>query len=184
MGVPHTLSVPEISRLCGRSRAWGAAKARENAIPANRVPGYKQARYYNSARLRKYCDEERQLSEKPKARPSRAGQMSRRRQEKIKKLLEILRNKTEVSAEEKKAALSYYNCLQALWWVRFSKDTPLRIPLIEGIQALYQSKLLFGDLTLGGRMQFHIDLVKAIKRLPTRLETRPQTEQSSLNVSA
>jgi hypothetical protein len=80
------LSVPQISKLCGYSRAWGATKARGNEIPAKRVPGYEQARYYKSARLLKWCDEQRRLKEKEKM-ASRAPRVrvSQRRAQQIKK---------------------------------------------------------------------------------------------------
>ena len=108
--------------------------------------------------------------------------MSWRREEKIEKLREILENQTEVSASDKEAALLYYDCLFTLWWVRWMNLTQRRIPLLEGIHALYESKLIFGNGNL--KMDFPSFLESAIKRLPTRSETTPQTEQSSLNVSA
>ena len=180
------LSVGDIAKETGlsRQRIWQLAVT--GGIPAERAnPGGKHHRFHDSAAFAAWRKEKAQQSARPPARQvRRAYRISQRRQEKIEKLLEILDNQTEVSAEEKEAALWYYGCLEALWWVRFWEGTQLRIPLIEGIHALYQSKLLFGNLTLGGRMDAHIDLLRAIKRLPTRSETTPQTEQSSLNVSA
>jgi hypothetical protein len=51
--------------------------------------------------------------------------------------------------------------------------------LLEGIHALYGSKITFRQ----GQME-HFALKLFIADLPTRSETTPQTEQSSLNVSA
>jgi len=124
----------------------------------------------------------------------RAYRISRRRQEKIEKLFEILKNQTEVSASEKEVALSYYGCLIKLtdamsdlymlgWWVqRPWKMKMTQIPLLEGIHALFEGKLVFGDAD--PEWDALVDLESEIKRLPTRSETTPQTEQSSLNVSA
>jgi hypothetical protein len=86
-------------------------------------------------------------------------------------------NQTEVSAEDKKAALEYYDCLIALahamatlygsrWWVeRPWKMNPRepRIPLLEGIHALFENCLVFGY----GDPVALVDLESAIKRLPT-----------------
>jgi hypothetical protein len=112
----------------------------------------------------------------------RAFRISQRRQEKIEKLMGILKNQTEVSAEEKEAALWYWGCLFALCRVRYG-TMPRPIPLLEGIQALYESKLLFAyyDPKMDPLI---INLQSEIERLPTHSETTPQTEQSSLNVSA
>jgi hypothetical protein len=176
----HVLSVGDIALETGlsRQRIWRLAVT--GGIPAERAnPGGKQHRFYDSARFAAWRKDKAQASARPRARQvRRTYRISRRRQEKIEKLMEILDNQTEVSAEDKEAALSYYHCLFTLWWRRS------RFPLLEGIHALYQSKLLFGNLTLGGRMDAHIALPRAIERLPTRSETTPQTEQSSLNVSA
>jgi hypothetical protein len=62
-------------------------------------------------------------------------------------------------------------------------STARQIPLLEGIHALYESKLLFAyhDPKMDPLI---ITLDSAIERLPTCSETTPQTEQSSLNVSA
>ena len=89
-------------------------------------------------------------------------------------------NQTEVSASDKEAALLYYRCLHTLWWVRWRQP---RIPLVEGIHALYESKLIFCN-DEPAMIDFCIFLESEIEGLPTCSETTPQTEQSSLNVSA
>src|SRR5439155_4396996 len=110
----------------------------------------------------------------------RAYRISRRRDEKIEKLREILvENPTEVSASDKKAALLYCRCLLTLQWLNL---THRRIPLFEGIRALYESKLIYSNESPNDWV--HIDIEGLIELLPTRSETTPQTEQSSLNVSA
>jgi hypothetical protein len=81
----------------------------------------------------------------------------------------------EVDPEDKKSALQYLECLGTLWMARHGLFMWRQFPLLEGLQALYQSKLIFGH---GTEMDF-IDLQEAIERLPTK----PQTERSSSNAS-
>jgi hypothetical protein len=188
------LSNGDIARETGlsRQRIWQLAVT--GGIPAERAnPGGKQHRFYDSAKFAAWRKEKAQQSARPRAsQVRRAYRLSRRRQEKIEKLFEILENQTEVSAEEKEAALSYYGCLAELtdamsvlymlWWVRSWKMRQPRIPLLEGIHALFESKLRFSNAD--PNIDALIALESAIKRLPTCSETTPQTEQSSLNVSA
>jgi hypothetical protein len=136
------LSNGDIARETGlsRQRVWQLAVT--GRIPAKRAnPGGKQHRFYDSAKFAAWRKEKARRSARPPAgQVRRTYRISRRRQEKIDKLLEILWNQTEVSASEKEVALSYFDCLFTLWWV--SKKTQLRIPLLEGIHAYYESKLL------------------------------------------
>jgi hypothetical protein len=189
------LSVGDIARETGlsRQRVWQLAIA--SRIPAKQAnPRGKQHRFYDSATFAAWRKKKARQSARPRAsQVRRAYRISHRRQEKIEKLFKILNNQTEVTAEEKEAALSYYDCLVTLanamstlymlgWWVRpwKIKLTQWRIPLLEGIHALFEDFLVFGY----GDPDALVDLESAIKRLPTRSETTPQTEQSSLNVSA
>ena len=173
------LSVGHIFKETGltRQRIWQLAVTRR--IPAKRAnPNGKQHRFYDSAEFAAWRKEKARQSARPRAsQVRRAYRISRRRREKIEKLREILENQTEVSASDKKAALLYYRCLFELWWG--VKLFERRIPLLEGIHALYESKLIFHDWKID-----FIDLESAIEGLPTYSETTPQTEQSSLNVSA
>jgi len=188
------LSNGDIARETGlsRQRIWQLAVT--GGIPAERAnPGGKHHRFHDSAAFAAWRKEKARQSARPRASQGRrAYRISRHRQEKIEKLREILKNQT-VRASDKQAALSYYDCLAALanamsvlymlgWWVRPWKMnlTQRRIPLLEGIHALFEDFLVFG---------YHgdpdvVDLGSAIERLPTCSETTPQTEQSSLNVSA
>jgi hypothetical protein len=173
------LSIPEIAKLCKRSRMWGWNHRRDIDMVAKRVPGYTQGRYYNSKRLRKWIDEQKQLKEKEKTASRAPRSVGQRRAEEIKKIEDILNDQMEVSAEDKKLALEYFNCLDVLWMARHGLFFWRQFPLLEGLHALYQSKLIFGH-------GLKIDvwgLESAIKRLPTRSETTPQTEQSFSNVS-
>ena len=176
------LSNGDIARETGlsRQRIWQLAVTRR--IPAKRAnPGGKHHRFYDSAKFAAWRKEKARQSARPPARQvRRAYRLSQRRQEKIEKLREILENQTEVSASDKEATLWYYSCLFTLWWVRYLNFTERRIPLLEGIHALYESKLIFGH----GLKVDHSGIESAIERLPTCSETTPQTEQSSLNVSA
>jgi hypothetical protein len=175
------LSVGDISKETGlsRQRIWQLAVA--GGIPAKRAnPNGKQHRFYDSALFAAWRKEKAGQSARPRAiQARRAYRISQRRQEKIEKLREICIDQTEVSASDKEAALLYYRCLFMLWWERWFLER--RIPLLEGIHALYESKLIFGH---GLKIDFLIGLESPIERLPTYSETTPQTEQSSLNVSA
>ena len=192
----RVLSVGDIAKETGlsRQRIWQLARSGGGIPGAKRAnPGGKHHRFRDSAPFVAWRKEKAQQSARPRARQVRR-RAYRRRQEKIEKLREILENQTEVSASDKKAALLYYGCLLELtdamshlymlgWWVRpwKMKMTQQRIPLLEGIHALFESKLVFGDAD--PEMDALVDFESAIKRLPTRSETTPQTEQSSLNVS-
>jgi hypothetical protein len=180
MAGPRALSVGDISKETGlsRQRIWQLAVA--GGIPAKRAnPNGKQHRFYDSARFAAWRKEKARQSARPRAiQVRRAYRISRRRQEKINKLMGILKNETEVSASDKEAALLYYRCLFMLWWERWFLER--RIPLLEGIHALYESKLIFHDL----KIDFLMFLESAIEELPTCSETTPRTEQSSLNASA
>jgi excisionase family DNA binding protein len=160
------LSVGDIAKETGltRQRIWQLAKAGQ--IPAERAAG-KQHRFHESPVFAAW--------RKEKAEHPRASQISRRRQYKIDKLREILWNRTEVTAQEKEAALSYVDCLFMLWRGRRRKEA---FPLLEGIHALYGSKISFENGMEYWALRFFI------ADLPTAAETTPQTEQSSLNVSA
>jgi hypothetical protein len=96
----------------------------------------------------------------------RSHRISRRRQEKIEKLHEILVNETEVSASDKEVALWYYRCLFTLWWARVGISLR-EWPLLEGIHALYESKIIFGR----GLKFDHYGIEETIERLPTYSET-------------
>jgi hypothetical protein len=175
------LSTGDIARETGlhRVRIWQLAVA--GGIPAKRAnPGGKQYRFHDSAKFAAWRKKKARQSARPRAsQVRRAYRISRRRREKIEKLLEIIKNQTEVSALDKEAALLYYRCLFTLWWVRCMNLTERRIPLLEGVHALYESKLIFGQ---GLKIDFD-GLESEIQRLPTRSETTPRNGQSSLNVS-
>lgn len=175
----RVLSVGDIAKetRLTRQHVWHLAVT--GAIPAERAnPGGKQYRFYESPRLTTWI-KEKAAYRPPVSQERRCSRISRRRREKIEKLLEILENKTEVSAQDKETALSYFSCLFVLWWARWM-NPERRIPLLEGIHALYESKLIFGH---GLKMDF-LYLDSEIKRLPTVKETTPQTEQSCVNASA
>jgi hypothetical protein len=174
-------SVGDIARQTGlsRQRVWQLAIA--GRIPAKRAnPNGKQHRFYDSEEFAAWRKEKaRQSAKPPVGQVRRAYRISRRRQEKIEKLREILMNQTEVSASDKETALLYYRCLWRLWWVRWWNFANMQIPLLEGIHALYESKLIFANET--GPL---IALESAIERLPTSSETTPRNAQSSSNASA
>jgi hypothetical protein len=176
------LSVGDIAKETGlsRQRIWQLAVT--GGIPAERAnPGGKHHRFHDSAAFAAWRKDKARQSARPRAsQVRRAYRISRRRQEKIEKLREIGMNQTEVSASDKEAALLYYRCLHTLWWVRWRQP---RIPLVEGIHALYESKLIFCN-DEPAMIDFCIFLESEIEGLPTCSETTPQTEQSSLNVSA
>ena len=162
------LSNGDIARETGlsRQRVWQLAIA--GRIPAESAnPNGKQHRFYDSAKFAAWRKEKARQSARPRAsQVRRASRISRRRQEKIDKALEILKNGTEVSASDKEAALSYCDCLFRLWRVRRWKETQL--PLLEGIHALYESKLIFGH----GLKRHFISLESAIERLPSARKLR------------
>ena len=118
-----------------------------------------------------------QQSARPRA--TRAKRMSQRREEKIDKLLEILKNQTEVSASDKEAALQYLRCLYELWVRRPGQRDPScpqpQIPLLEAIHAIYEGYWKFGyfpkEITELGD-----DIESAIERLPVCSEATPQTQ--------
>ena len=166
------LSVGDIVKETGlsRQRIWQLAVT--GRIPAERAnPAGKHHRFHDSPAFAAWRKEKARQSAMPRAsQVRRAYRISRRRQEKIEKLREILENQTEVSASEKEAALSYCDCLFRLWRVRRWKETQL--PLLEGIHAVYGSKITFRQ----GQMEYFA-LKLFIADLPTRSETTPQTEQ-------
>ena len=139
-------------------------------------PGRRNYKWWDNAAFAKYRKDYREGRKdrgKSKPKATRAHRMSQRRQEKIERLLEILRNQAQVRADEKEAALVFHDCLLALLRARYGyKPRPI-FPLLEGLQALYESKWIVDYF---GNSSF----VSAIERLPTT----PQTEQSSLNASA
>src|SRR5437016_6963356 len=94
------LSVGDIVKETGlsRQRIWQLAVT--GGIPAERAnPGGKHHRFYDDATFAAWRKEKAQQSARPRANPvRRAYRISRRRQEKIEKLFEILKNQTEVSA--------------------------------------------------------------------------------------
>jgi len=160
------LSIPEIAKLCKRSRMWGWNHRRDIDMVAKRVPGYTQGRYYNSKRLRKWKDEQKQLKEKEKTVSRAPRSVGQRRAEEIKKIEDILNDQMEVSAEDKKLALEYFNCLDVLWMARHGLFFWRQFPLLGGLHALYQSKLIFGH-----GLKIDVEGLKsAIERLPTRSE--------------
>jgi hypothetical protein len=189
----RVLSVGDIAKETGlsRQRIWQLAVT--GGIPAERAnPGGKHHRFHDSATFAEWRKEKARQSARPRASQGRrAYRISRHRQEKIEKLREILKNQT-VRASDKQAALSYYDCLAALadamsvlymlgWWVRPWKMnlTQRRIPLLEGIHALFEDVFVFGY----GDRDALVDLKSAIERLPTRSETTPRNGQSSSNAS-
>jgi len=101
----------------------------------------------------------------------------RRRQQKIDKMLETLRNKTPVTEDEREIALNYYYALDYFIRRRFKTYRMVHSPLLEGIRAMFEGENYrypeYADL-------WCVDLPKMIERLPTK----PQTGQSSLNASA
>jgi hypothetical protein len=178
------LSVGDIAKETGlsRQRIWQLAVT--GGIPAERAnPGGKQHRFIDSPSFAEWRKEKARQSARRRAgqvrRPYRVRRAYLRRQEKIEKLHEILVNETEVSASDKEVALWYYRCLFTLWWARVGMSLR-EWPLLEGIHALYESKIIFGR----GLKIDHYGIEETIERLPTYSETTPQTEQSSLNVSA
>ena len=177
----RVLSVGDIAKETGlsRQRIWQLAVT--GGIPAERAnPGGKHHRFHDSPAFAVWRKEKARQSARPPARQvRRAYRISRRRQEKIEKLRDIVICETEVTASDKEAALSYYRCLRTLRGMNIPER---RIPLLEGIHALYESKLLFADIL--GFHHFFEFLESWIERLPTCSEITPQTEQSSLNVSA
>jgi hypothetical protein len=177
-GTP-VLSVGDIVKETGlsRQRIWQLAVT--GRIPAKRAnPGGKHHRFHDSAAFAAWRKEKARQSARPRAsQVRRAYRISRRRREKIEKLREILENQTEVSASDKEAALLYYRCLFTLWWTRWVSLTER--PLLEGIHALYESKLIFGH---GLKIDFN-GIESAIERLPTCSETTPRNGQFSLNAS-
>jgi len=113
----RVLSVGDIAKETGlsRQRVWQLAVT--GGITAKRAnPGGKQYRFHDSAAFAEWRKEKaRQSARPPASQARRANRISWRRWEKIKKLSEILKNQTEVSASDKEAALLYYDCLIALY---------------------------------------------------------------------
>jgi hypothetical protein len=162
------LSVGDIVKETGlsRQRIWQLAVT--GGIPAERAnPGGKHHRFHDSAAFAAWRKEKARQSARPPARQvRRAYRISQRRQEKIEKLHEILVNETEVSASDKEVALWYYRCLFRLWWARVGMSFR-EWPLLEGIHALYESKIIFGrSLKID-----HYGIEETIERLPTYSET-------------
>jgi hypothetical protein len=176
------LSTGDIAKETGlsRQRIWQLGVTGE--IPAERAnPGGKHYRFYDSAEFAAWRKQKARQSARSRAsQVRRASRISR--QEKIEKLFEILKNQTEVSAREKEAALSYFDCLFRLWRmrqvrrVRRWKETQL--PLLEGIHALYGSKITFRK-----KHMEYIAMKYFISDLPTRSKTTPRNGQFSLNAS-
>jgi hypothetical protein len=184
MGKHRVLTTTDVMRDTGLSRAWichlerNRLKGRTPCIPAKRAnPGKRNYKWYENAEFARWRKAQKK---KPPVSPvRRAYRISQRRQEKIEKLQDILNDQMEVSAEDKKLALEYFRCIFRLWWERFGPHfTERQFPLLEGLHALYESKLIFGH-----GLDF-LGVEQAIERLPTRSETTLQTEQSSLNASA
>jgi hypothetical protein len=179
----RVLTVPEIAKLCGLDRSTVNRHDREGKIAtyAKRVPGYKQGRYRNSEGLRHYIDIQKRRKAR-KERPSRAGRSSQFRDQAIEWLAETLDNQREVSAKDKELALQYLNCRCSLWYDSLMLMRA-RFPLLQAVHAALQNTLRGGVLKNAIRKAEFCDYVEsAIERLPTRPETKPQTEQFDLNV--
>jgi hypothetical protein len=155
------LSTVDIAKETGlsRQRVWQLAVAGE--IPAERAnPGGKQWRFYESS---KFAAWRKEKAARPKVGlVPRASQISRRRQNKIDKAIEIVENRTEVSASEKEAALAYCDYLLGL--CRVTRET--RLPLLKGLHALHGRKFTLEIDHL------HFSFLKcSIADLPTAEET-------------
>jgi hypothetical protein len=162
------LSVGDIAKETGlsRQRIWQLAVT--GGIPAKRAnPSGKQHRFHDSATFAAWRKGKARQSARPRGLSpvQRSHRISRRRQEKIEKLHEMLVNETEVSASDKEVALWYYRCLFTLWWARVGMSLR-EWPLLEGIHALYE-KIIFGP----GVKIDHYGIEETIERLPTYSET-------------
>jgi hypothetical protein len=191
------LSVGDIAKETGlsRQRVWQLAVI--GGIPAKRAnPGGKHYRFHDSAKFAAWRKEKKRQSARARGgQVRRDHRISRRREEKINKLFDILTiDETGVSAEEKQLALQYFNCLRALWRLRWSNPSKRQMPVLEGLHALYESKSFFWGTKLynanairvprdleGGPEAILKDYELLIKDLPTRPETTQQNGQSSLN---
>ncbi len=170
------LSTGDIARETGLTpqRIWQLAVA--GRIPAKRAnPGGKQYRFYDSAEFAAWRKEQRRRIARPVGRTmTHAQRISRKRRERIERLLKILREKEAVEPHDKKLALHY---LHALFLLLFAHD----LPLVEGIHALVESKFF----RLSGRFDVKsIGLLnsvqKAIHELPTRsARKRPRSSNAS-----
>jgi hypothetical protein len=163
------LSVGDIAKETGlsRQRIWQLAVT--GGIPAERAnPDGKQHRFHDSATFAAWRKWKARQSARPRGLSpvQRSQRISRCRQEKIEKLHEILVNETEVSASDKEVALWYYRCLFMLWWARVGMSLR-EWPLLEGIHALHESKIIFGP----GLKIDHVGIEETIERLPTYSET-------------
>ena len=195
MGTKRVWTLKEIAKETGYSRVTIHTDYINGVMHAKRAnPGKTKIKLFHGPALAEYIQKQKAkkaAARVAKPRPSRAGQNSQRRQKQIERLREIIENQTEVSAEEKEDALLYYDRLSAVvdsmvdlyfgrWWIGPWKMNPkYRIPLLQGIHALFEDKFVFGY----GESDAIVVLKSEIERLPTRSKPTPQTEQSSLNAS-
>jgi hypothetical protein len=171
------LSVGDIVKETGlsRQRIWQLAVA--GGIPAKRAnPNGKQHRFHDSAEFAAWRKKKAaRRSAKPGVQVPRAHRIARRRREKIDRLMEIFKNKTEVNPREKELALAYHFVLTRLWSRKILPSfTPL--PLLEGIQAIHESKSQW--LRVGRQTFFQTNpmdwekmlcwIREMIEKLPTR----------------
>jgi len=141
---------------------------------------YQRIGWYDSAELRLWIERMKGILENryrttPKSRTARNKQRCR---ESIAVLMQILDNREPVRDWEKSAALYFFESLIILRQIRYGRLPIPSYPLLEGIEAIYRlgwtaeavDYFMYGDRYL-----------EKIEQLPTLPETKPQTEQSSLN---
>jgi hypothetical protein len=183
----HVLSVGDIALETGlsRQRIWRLAVT--GGIPAERAnPGGKQYRFLESPKFATWRKDKAQASARPRA--PRTYRIGQRRLKKIEKLWEILENGMPVSAQDKKAALVYWRCVKTLRrsQLRLQRLNSQAVPLVKLLRAQYeiQKQLSTTGAFAPGSWMAYLAVETLIELLPTFSETTPQTEQSSLNVSA
>jgi hypothetical protein len=186
--------------------------ARDMAVSPQRVREMQRAGYFHMAKLvnprkrnyvwwdnaefAKFRKMWRRTAPRPKA--TKARRRNQRRQEKINELLEILRNKMRVTKLEKELAIWHCRCLSALLKARHGWAPRPIYPLLEGIQAMYESRWFYAGKEWVSIFDYFLDsekdLEEQIEQLPIRspglfevgheYPAKPQTEQSPLNASA
>jgi uncharacterized protein YecE (DUF72 family) len=158
----HIVSLIDVAKEIKKSGVTVRHWWREGKIPTKRAKrGKKHVYLHNSKKLQAWCDKQNAAGQVVKARPSRAGQISRRRQADMDKLFEMLKNRTKVTAKEKEEALCFFNCMFKLLDAREGPKPRPVYPLLEGIEALFRSREFLTD-------KKYVYLDDDIERLPTR----------------
>ena len=189
------LTPKNLGNLAGYTKAQMCNLARTNQIPGRRVnPGGKHYRFADTPEIRHWCAWKKRERERPRPRRSKAAKRAPfsgywnlrgdagERDEKIRRLQDILMEHKPVSKAEKELALEYFDALANLAFQRIQPLTDF--PLLEGVRALDHGTLFFrftfplfgkSDQILGGVNEVR----EMIKALPIRPEARPHSAAAS-----